>query len=180
MAVVGEGPVAGWPTCEKVILEIPEGCGRALFEEAAQSWALDGIPRVEVRTRARTHAVADGRNEVRFVVPGTDCRFARGQQGRSVCLADGQEAITAVNVGPNGELREADMLIDEDLCADHGRLKEVVTHELGHLLGLGDWRDGPAEPTRTIMKSPSPTGSLRPGAADVRAVRALHRNVCRG
>lgn len=182
LAVDHGGRPRAWETCEPIAFELSRKFRQAPavyqpVEEAFKAWSLEGIPRLRLLWGPDRTANEDGHNTVEFTTPRRLCTGAH----KAGCLFKDWGGLTELMGTPGDDKRsntlEADIRLDIHLLNQPERLREVLMHELGHVLGL-DHSSEHSLSAQTIM-SPNPkAGYRRPGALDVRVLRRLYRKQC--
>lgn len=147
LAEASVAPRATWQV-DRVALEVMPGggpLGAALLEDAAaaaQTWRDEGLgPVIDVVRRGGPAELGDGRNTVELVYRG---------------WPDSPDRLAITRKLKSGDrLLEADILVNAERFrfaqhaapsaeADTWDLQSLLTHELGHLLGLGHLDDAEA------------------------------------
>lgn len=103
--------------------------------------------------------------------PPVGCRFEVGVAVTTFCFdAERRLLVFPLTDGGGGRVRMV-VTIANTVASDPNRLTALVTHEIGHVLGLWSHPDPREFPTSVMLSNP---GSLLPARIDAAAVQVLY------
>lgn len=184
LAVDSSGLPRLWADCSTpIVLEVarPRVRDAALEQSLSASiaaWQVKGLPPIELKWGDKRVVQEDGHSTISFVSPSSAC--ASGQASSRACLMGQWRGLTALygrKAGARNLTIEADIRLNPALLKDKNELKEVLLHEMGHVLGL-DHTQVALALEDSIMAAHTPVGSKGPGRLDIAQLRKSYAPYC--